>query len=350
MLLTYNVKHGLDLSDELEKGREVAEAAIRSSRLLSSKDVSYAGLKSAISNQILRKYGNNKTIKNVSNVVLPVPGQGIMNRGDTIYVPCLKCTLPFCHNADKINYIEFDKKYAHITCTIPEQPEYIPERTLGVDRNTTGHVAVVSCPETGKVQKYGKEAPHIRKQYSSMRKSAQKHGSKKNRHKFRKAKIFKQKEKHITKNLNHHISKAIVTNAKEQKAKIVLEDLKSIRKTAKTNGRSQRRSLNSWSFYQLQSFIEYKAKLQGVPVMYVDPKYTSQVCSKCGMIGERNGKLFKCPHCGHADHADANAGFNIALRGRDGRLSIDSDMLKGCTDTPIGGTLYIEELLFGYAQ
>ena len=84
--------------------------------------------------------------------------------------------------------------------------------------------------------------------------------------------------------------------------------------------------------------------------MYVDPKYTSQLCSHCGMFGERSGKLFKCPHCGHADHADVNAAFNIALRGRDGRLSIDSDMLKGPTDVPEGGTLYIEELLFGYAQ
>ena len=350
MLLTYNVKHCLDLSDELEKGREVAEAAIRSSKFLSSKDVSYIGLKSMISNQIIRKYGSVKTIKKVHNIVLPVPGQGIVNKKDSIYVPCLKCTLPFHHNADKINYIEFGKEYAHITYTITEQPEYVPERTLGVDRNTTGHVAVVSCPETGKVYKYGKQCAHIRKKYSSLRGNAQKHGSKKNRHKFRKAKIYKQREKNITKNLNHHISKAIVTNAKEQRASIVLEDLKSIRNTAKAYGRSQRRSLNSWSFYQLQNMIGYKAKLQGVPVMFVDPEYTSQLCSHCGMVGERDGKLFKCPRCGHADHADANAGFNIALRGRGGRLSTDSDVLKGCTDTPEGGTLYIEELIFGYAQ
>ena len=223
------------------------------------------------------------------------------------------------------------------------------ERTIGVDCNTTGHVAVASCPETGKVQKYGKACGHIRRKYSSLRRTAQKEGSKKNRHKFRKAKIYKQREKHITKNINHHISKAIVANAKEQKASIVLEDLKSIRNTAKAYGRSQRLSLNSWSFYQLQTFIEYKAKLQGVPVVFVQPEYTSQLCSKCGAFGERNGKLFKCPHCGHADHADVNAGFNIALRGRDGRLGIDRDVPKGYTDKPEGGTIYIEKLLFGNA-
>jgi len=57
MLLTHNIKHGLDLSDELEKGRKVAETAILSPRRPISKDVTQLGLKSMISNQIIRKHG-----------------------------------------------------------------------------------------------------------------------------------------------------------------------------------------------------------------------------------------------------------------------------------------------------
>ncbi|MCL2711867.1 MAG: hypothetical protein FWD37_01135, partial [Methanomassiliicoccaceae archaeon] len=166
MLLTYNVKHGIDISSELEKGRMIAETAIHSPKLLTTKAVSHIGLKATISNQILRKYGRRKETKKVSNIVLPVPGQGVVNRGDELYISCLKCTLPFYHKVEKINYIEFDKECAHITCTVPDLPQYVPERTLGVDRNSTSHIAVVSCPETGKIQKYGKQCLHIHEKYS----------------------------------------------------------------------------------------------------------------------------------------------------------------------------------------
>ncbi len=63
---------------------------------------------------------------------------------------------------------------------------------------------------------------------------------------------------------------------------------------------------------------------------------TSKECSRYGLIGNRSGNGFKCPSCGHVDHADANASLNIALRpefeeGID-QLRVDRDARKGNTD------------------
>jgi len=53
-----------------------------------------------------------------------------------------------------------------------------------------------------------------------------------------------------------------------------------------------------------------KQKSVGAEVANVAPAHTSQTCSKCGSLGNRDGKKFQCV-CRHADHADVNASFNI---------------------------------------
>jgi putative transposase len=138
--------------------------------------------------------------------------------------------------------------------------------------------------------------------------------------------------------LNHKISKKIVLTAKENNCSIKLENLKGIRNNKK-QARSFKYSLSSWSYFQLRSFIEYKAKKFGVYVGLVAPAYTSKKCSKCGTIGMRKGKSFMCPQCGHVDHADANAAFNIAVWPLIDPLHTERDVCKGSTDAPQCGVV-----------
>ena len=335
MILTYNVKHGSDFSEELRKAKQIASYAVEY-RTFTSRDVKHIGLKSMIANQILRKYGRNRAIKKVGNVSLIIPSQGIKVDRDrhVIAVPCLRLFLPYQFpDFRKVNQIELDGEYARISVSVSENETVEPEHYIGVDLNTTGHVAVASDPQTGKVWKLGKQAEHIHRKYRDIRRTLQKQG------RYRVVKRIRDRESRIIRDLNHKISKKIVGVASFLRMGIKLEKLEGIRKTRK-QAKSFRYSLNSWSFYQLQRFIEYKAKLQGVAVSYIEPAYTSQMCSRCGRIGDRNGKSFKCPFCGHVEDADVNASFNIALHPVGiSQSSTDRDVLEGRIDTPQEATV-----------
>ena len=320
--LTYKVKHNADFSSELKKAKDVALFALKTCSL-SSKDVKQFGLKSIIANQVLRKYSRNKKCKQVRRVKLTIPNQGLSFKDNAVWIPSLKLTIPFDKTIEKVNQVELDNTYAYICCSVKDETQYKECSYIGIDLNATGHIAVASIDN--KVLKLGKEAPHIHRVYQSIRRKAQKNGA----YKF--VKKIKNKESRKIRDINHKISRKIVNIAKEKGYGIKLEKLEGIRR--KKQGKTLNRIKSNWSFYQLQQFVEYKSKLLGVPVFYVAPQYTSQRCSRCGLIGDREKKVFRCT-CGHVDHADANASFNIAKASiMCGKLNTDRDVFKSTTDS-----------------
>lgn len=334
MILTFKVKHNRDFSVELSKAKQIAEFALKT-KTQSSKDVKHFRLKSVIANQILREYSRNKWVKRIGNVNLIVPNQGIRRINDELYISSLKLSLPITFRKDfmNVNQIELDGRFAYISVTIPEPEMKVVTNYIGVDRNATGHIAVVANPQTGKIWKLGKSAQHIHDKYRAIRKNLQKFG------KYKKVKTIKNRESRIVRDINHKISKKIVDIAESSNSGIKLERLKGIRKNHH-HGKRFNGTLHSWSFYQLENFIVYKAKMKGIPLAYVEPKNTSKDCSRCGDIGTRKEKKFVCTSCGHVDHADANAGFNIALRPINvGQSNIDRDILEGNSDIPKEATL-----------
>ncbi len=108
----------------------------------------------------------------------------------------------------------------------------------------------------------------------------------------------------------HRISKRLVQFAENRKAAIVLEELT----LHGAGGRSRRmnRRLSSWPRREIHRQIEYKAALAGVPVIKVNPAWTSKTCPVCGARRrDRVGKVFVCLMCDWEMDRQINAGMNI---------------------------------------
>jgi IS605 OrfB family transposase len=72
--------------------------------------------------------------------------------------------------------------------------------------------------------------------------------------------------------INHNISKAIIDEAKQTQSFISIEDLTGIRERTnqKPRNRTERRRSNSWAFYQLRTFLEYKGIKEGIEVIAIN--------------------------------------------------------------------------------
>ena len=123
------------------------------------------------------------------------------------------------------------------------------------------------------------------------------------------------KNKNLTKEtkkkfINHSINEFIKT---EKPTEIILEDLSWDKKSNKKKYRLGF-ELSSWDKGHLQERIGFKAYENSIKVVKVNPAYTSQICSCCGKLGERNRKQFKCDICETVLDADYNASINIKNR------------------------------------
>jgi putative transposase len=135
----------------------------------------------------------------------------------------------------------------------------------------------------------------------------------------RQKKSSPEKWKHLTNRKNeilHTVAKRIVEYAKRfEKPCIVMENLRRMR-SGKTYNKWNNFLLSFWARRKLQKLIEYKAKWEGIPVVYVNSAYTSVICHRCGLKGKREGSVFKCLNCGKEYDSDANASMNVAKRFR----------------------------------
>ena len=197
--------------------------------------------------------------------------------------------------------------YLFTYCDVEEPTPLDVEDVLGVDLG----IVNLAADSDGEIFS-GKAVEENRRKYEHRRRSLQRKNTKSAK---RKLKRLSGKQARFQSNVNHIISKRLVKKAQDTRRGIALENLKGIREAAVR--RKQRSRHANWSFYQLRSYIEYKARRAGVPVVLIDPRNTSRTCPVCGCVDKANRRtqvLFSCVSCGFSAPADTAAARNIRAR------------------------------------
>lgn len=310
-----------------------------------------ASLPSALTNQCIRdarsimnKYNkdchkasakNKKLARQKSNITIKKPIAPVLKR------PC--CYVNNQNFKIRDNYIEFpvlingkSKRIFIRTSMSDKQKEIFANAKLGTmrivykgnkivaqivhevaepgytdDGNVMGVDLGIKCPAVsyisdGSVKFYGngRKNKYMRRQYKYLRRKLQK------AKRIDAIERINNKEQRIMKDIDHKISHDIIETAVAHNIKVIkLERLANIRSTTRTS-RKNNHSLHTWSFYRLAQFIEYKAKLAGIKVEYVNPAYTSQKCPVCGSIHHADDRNYLCS-CGFHTHRDVLGAMNI---------------------------------------
>ena len=375
---TFNAQRNLFLKGGSEEGKGSEQTAVRRLVVKAFPDIPYAILNS-LSSTIIKTYKQKRfdiaigqqTIPNYKKG-LPVPflmttganGIALRQREDgtpyVLFPQGLEWDLRFgkdpsnnraivarvfsgeykaCDSA--IQQGKNKKIFLHLVVKIPKKQQQLnPKRVLGIDLgiNTPLYAALND-------NEYGGMSIGSRDQFLKvrMRMAAQKRELQRNlRHSTngghgRKQKLqalerLEGKERNWVHLQNHIFSKEILEYAIQNEAGVIqMERLTGF-------GRDEHDEVDAgykfilryWSFFELQTMIEYKAKAAGIEVRYIDPYHTSQTCSFCGHYekGQRIDQgtfICKNPDCKKGKgkemkdgtftgiNADWNAARNIAF-------------------------------------
>ena len=206
-----------------------------------------------------------------------------------------------------------DRNLAILTITLPKMkptPKFgvLPDYYAGIDIgvNNLAVLSIIKADDNKVVFTKlwgGKEAKHIRTRFYNHRRDMQS---------IKRYDIVKRGKGHESlymENVNHNISREIIEIVnKYSNCMVIMENLSGFKRKVRIQ----------WNRYQLQEMITYKGVAYGIKSYKVDPKFTSQQCSKCGHIDKesRDGINFECVECGFQLNADVNASKNLAMKGK----------------------------------
>lgn len=208
------------------------------------------------------------------------------------------------------------KYFLHIPVTYDIEDSNISDicNVVGIDRGINFVVATYDSKHKSDFVS-GKAIKQKRAHYSKLRKELQMRQTPSAR---RRLLAIGQRENRWIQDINHQVSKALATNNPKHTL-FVLEDLSGVRNATERVRTKDRYVSVSWSFYDLEQKLIYKAKQNQSVVIKVNPRYTSQCCPMCGHIekSNRNKKihLFTCKNCGYKSNDDRIGAMNLYRMG-----------------------------------
>ena len=208
------------------------------------------------------------------------------------------------------------KWYLHIpmTKTVPDTFDRTkPAHVVGIDRGL--RFILNTYDEEGKsFFARGKDILDKRNTFLNVRAQLQSKGTKSAK---RRLKAISGRENRWMTDVNHQLSKTL-TEKYGEGTLFVIEDLSGVsfdEGNLSSRNKEGRRDIRSWSFYQFEQMLTYKAEAMGSQVIKVPANYTSQHCPKCGRIHKANRKHAKheyvCDACGYRSNDDRVGAMNI---------------------------------------
>jgi IS605 OrfB family transposase len=241
-----------------------------------------------------------------------------------------KETLAAAKEIDSLNVIERNGRLVgRVTLTL-EVPDPTGIHPVGIDLNETNALVAVD-PDgqtlfvSGKAVKVANKRDYKTRKRLQQKLAARKAERQDTRSVRRVLKRLGRKRSNRTRTFAHTAARRLIAFAPAH-AVLVFEALTVPQPRKGTvGGKATRRRLSVWQRQLMRQAAENKAQEMGMVVADVNPAYTSQTCSRCGLRGIRKRHAFRCPSCGHTAHADVNAAVNIRNRytvSRDGGLPV----------------------------
>ena len=186
---------------------------------------------------------------------------------------------------------------------------YVPESAISLDTNESSLDGVfVHGNEATVAKAVFPDVAAIQQRHHDRRRRLQKKKAHDRRTCGRLCRREGSREHHRIDYRMHKVANAVLSFAEKQRSAIVLEELTGIRYK---RSKDLNRRLSMWPRRKLHRIIEYKAQWRGIPVVKVDPRYSSRRCPICGRIQHsRMGAVFECG-CGWRLDRHINASINL---------------------------------------